>query len=179
MPDYRRARVPGATYFFTVVTEQRRLLLCEPDVRVALGSAVRTVRSLHPFTIEAWVLLPDHLHCVWTLPPGDTAYALRWSLIKRGVSQRVASRLPAPTPLQFERRESGLWQRRYWEHVIRDCEDWRRHVDYIHWNPVKHGYVSRPVEWQFSTFHRSVRAGMYPVDWGVAEGVDGDNFGEP
>lgn len=122
VPVYRRRTIAGATYFFTVVAQDRRPLLCDPDVRAALRVALRTVRSLHPFTIDAWVLLPDHLHCMWTLPRGDAGYSVRWSLIKSAVSRRCTSRLEAlpPTRSRTQRRESGFWQRRYWEHVIRD-----------------------------------------------------------
>ena len=168
MSNYRRARVPGGSYFFMLVAHDRRPVLTNEDVRAALRAAVQAVRTDHPFYVEAWVLLPDHLHCLWRLPEGDADYALRWAKIKR-----------------FTRHHLGmsagekLWQPRYWEHCIRDENDFARHADYTHWNPVKHGLVRCAADWPYSTFHRFVAAGMYPKDWGVAEDEFGDGkFGE-
>ena len=121
------------------------------------------------------MLLPDHLHCLWELPPGDTDFARRWSIIKRKVSQSV--HLPPTSNSRVARRESGFWQRRFWEHGIRDADDYRRHMDYLHWNPVKHGLVTRVADWPWSSFHRLVREGLYPTGWGGAGEQDGD-FGE-
>ena len=164
MPNYRRAWVPGGTYFFTVALLQRR----GNDLLVrhiaALREAVRAVRRAHPFVIHGWVVLPDHLHCVLTLPPGDCDYALRWRLIKMAFSKRLAA--GERRCLSRQRRgERGVWQRRYWEHLIRDDADFAHHLDYLHFNPVKHGLVARVADWPFSTFHREVRAGRYPADW--------------
>jgi len=184
MPEYRRARVPGGTYFFTVVTYDRRPLLCRDEVRTALRDSLRSTQLSHPFSIDAWVLLPDHLHCIWSLPPGDSDFPLRWAMVKRGVTRRCprfSSRgsRELRSPSRQRRHESTLWQRRYWEHLIRNADDFERHLDYVHWNPVKHGYVSRVVEWEFSTFHRYVKAGVYPADWGgLQEPTDGSVFGE-
>ncbi len=168
MPDYRRVCVPGGSYFFTLVAHDRRSVLCDEKVRAALRSAVQAVRAEHPFLIEAWVLLPDHMHCIWRLPEDAADYSLRWAQIKR-LTRRY---LELPASEQF-------WQPRYWEHCIRDDNDFARHVDYIHWNPVKHGLVRCAADWPYSTFHRFLKAGMYPENWGVAEDDFGDgNFGE-
>jgi putative transposase len=182
MPDYRRAFTPGGTYFFTVVTDRRRPILCDPPVRAALREALRSVRAAHPFDIDSWVLLPDHLHCIWVLPDGDTAFPRRWAMVKRAVTQRCGSSLHVEswaTPSKRRRHESTLWQRRYWEHQIRDAGDLNRHRDYLHWNPVKHGYVSRVSDWPYSTFHRFVRQEHYAPDWGGGQGLGaGSAFGE-
>lgn len=164
MSRYRRAAIPGATYFFTVVTYRRRPILCDAPVR----AAIQTVRARHPFTIDAWVLLPDHLHCLWTLPPDDANFAGRWALIKRLVSRACAAdyhRADWLTASKTKHRESTFWQRRYWEHCIRNDLDYSRHVDYIYINPVKHGLVYRVCDWPYSTFHRDVSRGRYPHDW--------------
>jgi len=149
MPDYRRSRVQGGTYFFTVNTYGRQAVLTEDAVREALRQGIESARRTLPFTIDAWVLLPDHLHCLWTLPPNDHNFSARWAIIKRHVSRRCSS--PSKATLsqsRQQRNESGFWQRRFWEHLIRDETDFRRHMDYIHWNPMKHGYVKRVADWQ-------------------------------
>ena len=183
MPNYRRAIVPGGSYFFTVVTAGRRPILCDDPVRSALRAAIAEVRARWPFTIDAWVLMPNHLHCIWTLPPGDSNYSRRWSAIKRLTNQGCATgynRVAAAAPSRHKRNEGGLWQRRFWEHCIRDQRDLERCRDYLHWNPVKYGYVARVADWPYSTFHRCVYDGVYPVDWGgeVARRIDGHRFGE-
>ena len=164
MPDYRRAWCPGGTYFFTHTLAHRHgndLLVRHVDL---LRQAVRKVRGVHPFHIHAWVVLPDHLHCVIELPPGDARYALRWRLIKL-IFSRSLTREGRPTAVQERRGEKGIWQRRYWEHLIRDERDFRHHIDYVHINPVKHGLIQRVGEWPYSTFHRLVEQGIYPADW--------------
>jgi putative transposase len=177
MATFRRALVPGGCYFFTVGTYQRQKLLTYPSVLVALRTAFDSVRSRHPFEIDAMVVLPDHLHCIWTLPPEDHDYARRWSLIKRETSRLVRHLIAAPLrPSGTRRHENGLWQRRFWEHLIRDENDFSRHVDYIHWNPVKHGLCERVVEWPHSSFHRYVRRGLLPLDWATGD-IEGQ-FGE-
>lgn len=176
MSDYRRARDVGACYLFTLVTHQRRPLLTEPPLRAALRGAIEQVRQRHPFVIHAWVLLPDHLHCLWQLPEEDADYGLRWSLIKRLTSQAVPS-VQGVSLSRRLRREAGLWQRRFWEHRIRDEADYRRHMDYLHWNPVRHGLVERVGDWRWSSYHRLVREGVYPADWGGAADGEG-GFGE-
>ena len=126
------------------------------------------VKSLHPFNIDAWALLPEHLHCIWTLPEGDTDFSKRWGLIKAKFSKELTGRGTPP-----------VWQNRFWEHLIRDDRDLQTHLDYIHYNPVKHGLVENPKDWPSSTFHRYVEEGFYPANWG--EGVSFqsiDKFGE-
>ena len=169
MPDYRRLRIPGATYFFTANLLDRRSDLLVAHIGV-LREAVSDVRTALPFHIDAWVVLPEHMHCMWTLPPGDSDFPKRWQAIKTEFTEA----LPAGrqrSPLMIRRREGGIWQRRYWEHVIRDDRDYAGHVDYIHFNPVKHGLVESPGDWPFSSFRQCVTAGLYPVDWfgGTAE----------
>ncbi len=170
MPDYRRVRVPGGTYFFTINLLDRRsdLLVREID---ALRNAVRRTRRERPFRIDAWVVLPDHMHCVLTLPEGDDDFSSRI----RAIKIRFVRAVPATerrTRVRARRGERGIWQRRFWEHTIRDEADLARHLDYIHFNPVKHGYVSRAGDWPYSTFHRLVSAGVYPADWGARDLVD-------
>lgn len=168
MSRYRRSNIPGCSYFFTVVTYRRQPILCEEPLRNALRDALITVRRKWPFTIDAWVLLPDHLHCIWTLPPGDADFSTRWGLIKRQVSLACFSfaRAEWMTASKHKHRESTLWQRRVWEHQIRNEMDFQRHIDYIHFNPVKHGLCNRVIEWPYSTYHRYVEQGVYLVDWG-------------
>ncbi|NCA83856.1 MAG: transposase [Opitutae bacterium] len=164
MPDYRRHRVPGGCYFFTVtLLERRRTLLV--DHIDGLRDAVRRVRRRYPFAIDAWVVLPDHLHCVWSLPPGDAGYPTRWRLIKL-LFVKALPKTERLSAVRQRRGERGIWQRRYWEHTIRDEEDYRRHVEYVHFNPVRHGLVTRVGDWPYSTFHREVAAGRLPLDWG-------------
>ena len=162
-----------------MVTLNRRPILCHPDVRAALRDAIHAVQSKHPFAVDAWVLLPDHLHTIWTLPPDDNDYAKRWSLIKRQVTQQCAALQPAtPTNSQAIRREGGLWQRRFWEHQIQSEADFERHADYIHYNPVKHGLADDVRDWPYSTYHRFVKSGVYPSDWGNQARVLTGRFGE-
>ena len=167
MPGYRRNRVPGGTYFFTVNLLERksRLLVHQID---ALRDAVRSVRTETAFHIDAWVVLPDHLHCLWTLPPGDGDYSGRWRRIKA----RFAAAMPPGerrSATRVARGERGIWQRRFWEHTIRDDADYAMHMDYVHFNPVKHGLVNRVADWPFSSFHACVARGVYPADWGVGD----------
>jgi putative transposase len=163
MTNYRRNRVPGACYFFTVNLAGRSQSLLVDHID-SLRSAFRYALDRHPFTVDAIVVLPDHLHAVWTLPEGDGDFALRWRLIKTVFSRAIPSteRRSASRQTKGER---GIWQRRYWEHTIRDEADFSRLVDYIHINPVKHGLVGRVADWEFSSFHRYVKAGILPVDW--------------
>jgi len=174
---YRRAFIPGGTFFFTQVTEQRRPLLAEQPAIDCLREAFRAVKTKRPFQIDAIVILPDHLHCVWTLPEGDTDFAVRWRLVKSWCTKHWPVPLPqAPTEARRNRGEGGLWQRRYWEHVIRDDLDLGRHFDYVHFNPVKHGYVRRPADWPYSSFRRAVESGLYTLDWAGAD-EDFDDIG--
>ena len=179
MTNYRRAR-GGDTYFFTVVTHLRRPFLCSDNARRDLRASIREVRDTHPFDIDAWALLPDHLHCIWTLPEGDADFSIRWALIKRGFTRRATDWLE---PLEVcesrkAKRESGVWQRRFWEHKIRDDRDFSAHCDYIHWNPVKHGLVKTPGDWPWTTLHRFVREGVYPKGW-CDEAVRSSSIGGP
>jgi putative transposase len=167
MSRYRRA-ASGATYFFTVVAYHRRPILCDDRVRAALREALERVRTRLPFEIDAMVLMPDHLHCIFTLPEGDTDFSTRWSQIKHHVAFacRASHGEFMVSDAQRRRRESPIWQRKFWEHQIRDECDMERHVDYIHYNPVKHGLVESAALWPYSTFARYVRAGVYAEDWG-------------
>jgi putative transposase len=175
MPNYRRAFVPGGCFFFTVnLLERRRTLLV--DHIATLREAVAATRRSYPFTIDAFVVLPDHLHAVWTLPPGDCDFSTRWRLIK----SRFAKALPKQerlSAIRMARGERGIWQRRFWEHLIRDEADYARHVEYCYINPLKHQLVARVRDWPHSSFHRDVRAGLFPEDWGGDVEVPGD-FGE-
>ena len=156
MVQYRRNRVKGGCYFFTVTLRDRSsdLLIRHVDV---LRNAFISCRRSRPFKMDAVVILPDHLHTIWTLPEGDADYPGRWKAIKAQFTRTL--------------RRGGLvqsspWQSRYWEHTIRDSEDWRRHMDYVHYNPVKHGYVQRPADWPHGSFGRAVNDGLYTLDWG-------------
>ncbi len=171
MSRYRRATAAGTSYFFTVVAYHRQPILCDDTVRDALRTAIESVRVTRPFVIDAWVLLPDHLHCVWTLPEGDADFSTRWMIIKRAVSLACREnyrRTDWVTASKLKHRESTVWQRRFWEHQIRDENDFARHVDYIHFNPVRHGYVQCAENWPYSTFHRYVRDGVYAQGWAGA-----------
>ncbi len=169
MSRYRRLSLAGGTYFFTVVMYRRQTILCDDMMRSALRAAIESVRRTRPFTIDAWVLLPDHLHCIWTLPEGDADFSTRWMMIKRKVSFTCATnylRKDLLTASKQKHRESTLWQRRFWEHQIRDDDDFARHMDYLHFNPVKHGLVANVKEWPYSSFHRLVEQGRYSANWG-------------
>jgi putative transposase len=162
--------VPGATYFFTVALAERR----GNDRLVrdigALRDAFRQTRDAHPFRIDAIVVLPDHLHCLWTLPAGDDDFPLRWRLIKARFSRSLMAN-ERISPSRARKGERGIWQRRYWEHLIRDKDDFRRHADYIHYNPVRHNYVETARDWPYSSFRLWVRKGLYPVDWAASPRV--------
>ncbi len=162
MSKYRRAIQPGAAYFFTVVTYHRKPWFdCEAHVSV-LREAFRRHMGKRPFRIDAVVVLPDHIHCLWQLPQGDSDFSGRWREIKKSVSRQLDSRTNA-------RNERLVWQRRFWEHLIRDEDDWKNHMDYIHYNPVKHGLVKRPADWPWSSFSKAVAQGWYDMDWGRTE----------
>ncbi len=166
MPNYRRVRVPGGTYFFTVnlLERHRRLLVERIDVlRLAFAEA----RAARPFFVVAAVVLPDHLHCVWTLPPGDADNATRWRHIKTAFARALPS-AERRSPRRVAKGERGVWQRRFWEHLIRDERDLTAHVDYVHFNPVKHGHAACAAAWPYSSVHRYVARGDLAADWGVA-----------
>jgi putative transposase len=172
---YRRAAIEGATYFFTLVIADRSSRLLTTHIET-LRQAMRTVRQRHPFEIVAAVVLPDHLHAIWRLPKGDADFPLRWALIKAGFS-RALPPTAAVDSSRAAKREREVWQRRYWEHMIRDETDLTRHVDYIHFNPVKHGHVRRAADWPYSTIHRYIERGDVARDWGVDAGEE-EGFGE-
>lgn len=180
MADYRRSRQDGGTFFFTVVTHRRRPILVEKAVRQALRQSIEDVRTDMNFEINAWLLLPDHLHCLWTLPENDNDFSKRWGRIKAGVSRRVGNAFSDSAAASRSRRkhhETAFWQRRFREHRIRDRHDYDRHFHYIHYNPVKHGLVNQVADWPWSSFHRYVKQGVYAQDWGGGCDIDGD-FGE-
>jgi putative transposase len=172
MPNYRRNRVAGACYFFTVNLHDRRsdLLIVEIE---ALRRAVGAARARYPFHIDAWVVPPDHMHCLWTLPPGDFDFPTRWQMIK-AIFSRSMWRPEERRASLVRKRESGIWQRRYWEHTIRDERDYAAHMDYIHFNPVKHGLAANAADWPFSSFVACVSLGMYAADWATRSVEPGD-----
>lgn len=168
MPYYRRWRQEGGKVFLTIVTYGRRKFLTSPDARAILRDAMTDTRQDRPWTTDGIVLLPDHLHVLWTLPPGDDDYSTRVALIKKSFTETwlAGGRAEAAsTAAQKRTRRRGLWQVRFWEHLIRDARDYAEHLEYIHRNPVHHGYVKYPREWEWSSFHRYLRAGCYEPDW--------------
>ena len=161
--------MPGGTFFFTVVTHERKRILTDATSRSYLRHAFRDVRARHPFEIVAMVLLPDHLHSVWKLPPGDSDFSTRWSQIKQIFTHRylcAGGQEAIVSSSRSGRRERSIWQRRFWEHTCRDEDDLKRCIDYLHWNPVKHGLARSVRDYPWSTFHRFVREGEYDPDWG-------------
>ncbi|MBM4207351.1 MAG: transposase [Gammaproteobacteria bacterium] len=176
MPDYRRYRIAGGTYFFTVNLLERNpndLLVKNIDV---LRKAVRQTRKNLPFHIDAWVVLPDHLHGVWTLPAGDNDNSNRWRSIKQ-IFSKAMPKTERRSGVRVARGERGIWQRRFWEHMILDDVDYAAHIDYCHINPVKHGLVKKAADWPYSTFHRYVKAGIYSNGWAApssSESTDGE-----
>ena len=176
MPRYIRHFIPGATYFFTVTLADRASTLLVDEIK-RLRRAYATACAQHPFDTLAICVLPDHLHALWRLPPDDADAPLRWRLVKGAFSRECEASAIRPAS-QARRREKGIWQRRYWEHQIRDEADLARHVDYIHWNPVKHGLVRQVREWPFSSFHRWVQRGDLPQTWGLVEAESSGGFGE-
>ncbi|SEH05828.1 REP-associated tyrosine transposase [Candidatus Venteria ishoeyi] len=176
MPNYRRWRVSGGCYFFTVnLLERKRHLLVEHiDL---LREAFRIVKQKRPFHIDAIVILPEHLHCIWVLPENDNDYSGRWRAIKKHFSKNIPA-TEHRSANRIKRHERAIWQRRFWEHTIRNDRDYASHVDYIHYNPVKHGWVEHPRDWPFSTYHRYMNNGMYPAYWGQAAPKFIGEFGE-
>ena len=169
MSDYRRYYIFGGTYFFTLVTYQRRPLFQDQAARQLLGHLMRRQAEQTPFQSVAIVLLWDHLHCLWTLPSGDTDYSARWKDIKAAFTRDWLRSGGEDRPVSFAkaaRGRRGVWQPRFHEHAIRDDRDLENHADYLHFNPVKHGYVKRPWDWQWSSFRRFVELGQYDRDWG-------------
>ncbi len=181
MSWYRRNYVPGGTYFFSVVTYRRQRFLTDPVARACLRNAISAIRGRYPFEVVGIVLLPDHLHTVWTLPEGDADYSLRWRRIKEEFTR---SYLPAggrespQSASRIKKGQRGVWQRRFWEHTCEDEEDLKRCIDYVHWNPKKHGLVTSIKDWHWSSFHRHVELGEYTLDWGREDPVPGYDMPE-
>jgi len=172
MPDYRRSILEGGTFFFTVVAYNRQPILTTPVAREILRSAWINVQERFPFTTDAVCLLPEHIHCIWTLPEGDFNYSVRWKEIKRLFTRDYLRQVG---PGEFRNKshqkqgEAAIWQRRFWEHTIQNQEDLARHVEYILFNPVKHGLVESVSGWPWSSFHQFVKLGLYPNEWGGSE----------
>jgi len=165
---YRRSKSEGATYFFTVVTYRRKRILCDNFNAALVKEAFTHIATNRPFKIDAFVMLPDHIHSVWTLPDGDNDYSTRWTLIKMYFTKRCDTRLKGGQSDNMKKKGlQGVWQQRFWEHQIRDDRDFAAHVDYIHYNPVKHSLAERPVDWKYSSFHKYVKEGIYDKNWGA------------
>lgn len=173
---YIRTRVPGSRYFFTVNLANRAndLLINEFDI---LRNAIYMTKIKYPFKTNAYVVLPDHMHIIMTLPPNDSNFSLRWSMIK-GLFSKQISHTESIALARKKKRERGIWQRRFWEHLIRDELDYEYHVNYIHFNPVKHGYVDKPSNWQYSSIHSYIEKGILPNDWAWVNPFTSGNFGE-
>ena len=169
MSEYRRTLIKGGIYFLTLVTYQRQNIFSLPHVRALLDTAILQTNQHHPFDEIAYCILPDHIHLIWQLPENDSNYSTRVSVMKRYFSKKYVEQFGLPIPKEAsrnKRREVTVWQRRFWEHYIRDEEDLYRHIDYVHYNPVKHGCVNRVRDWADSSFHKFVDAGYYDLDWG-------------
>jgi putative transposase len=185
MSDYRRFYVPGGMYFFTVVTYNRRNILTTDSGRRFLRTAIQIVHEDRPFQLFATVLLPDHWHLVMQLPPNDFDFSTRLKRIKEEfTSLWINAGLPETdvTESQARRGERGIWQPRFWEHLVDDEADLERCVDYIHWNPRKHNLVKRVQDYPWSSFHRFVRLGQYDINWGGEEPrsiASSRDWGEP
>jgi putative transposase len=175
MPNYRRMRVDGGCWFFTVNLHNRRQTLLTDHIGL-LRDAVARTQQTRPFTIDAFVVLPDHIHTIWTLPAEDSDFSTRWRSIKIHFAKALPT-LEARDEIRIARGERGIWQRRFWEHMIRDDRDYENHVNYCYINPVKHGLVGRVADWPYSSFHRDVRAGIFPEDWAGDASIIG-SFGE-
>jgi putative transposase len=175
MPRYIRLKQRGGTFFFTLVTYRRQPLLTRPGALDMLRESLEEVRRHQPFLLRAWVILPDHGHFIWTLPPDDDDYSSRWGRLKSAFTRRLYAEMPNLKPMsaaQRRRNEKTVWQRRFWEHQIRDSEDFTAHMDYLHYNPVRHGLVKRVSEWRYSSFHTYVERGVYGTNWGGSAPVE-------
>ena len=169
MPEFRRNYQPGGTFFFTVVTYNRQPILCQPSAQQLLQSVIKDQQAKRPFNSDAIVLLPDHLHTVWTLPVGDKNFSVLWASIKATFTRLYLQKGASESLIrkgQTKENRRGIWQPRFMEHTIRDENDMMNHIDYIHYNPVKHGLVDKPASWAWSSFHRYVKQGTYPKHWG-------------
>jgi putative transposase len=173
MPDYRRAFVPGGTFFLTIVTHERRPLFAEPPNVERLRRVLREIRQADSFEFVAGVVLPDHLHFIWALPRGDADFSRRVGRMKVLFTRSLCGPGNLPVAVSASRRshrESDVWQRRFWEHTIVDEEDLENHLHYLHYNPVKHALATCPHFWPHSSFAKWVRLGLYTGDWGCACG---------
>jgi putative transposase len=175
MPNYRRAFVPGGTWFFTVTVLDRRSRLLTDQIHL-LRESIRATRARYPFVIDAMVILPDHIHAIWTLPEDQADFSMRWRLIKARFARGLLP-LEHRSDVRQRRGERGIWQRRFWEHLIRNDADYARHVEYCYYNPVKHGLVASVSDWLHSSFHRDVEEGIVPADWGGTAEISGE-YGE-
>lgn len=162
MSEYRRLYREQGWYFFTIVTYNRQKILTHPDNVTRLRRSFQYAMNKHTFFIDAIVVLLDHIHCIWRLPHDDDDFSTRWRLVKWHFSLGMDT-------LLTERGEKKVWQRRFWEHLLRNEKDWQRHMDYIHHNPVKHRYVQNPKDWRYGSFHDAVKRGFYTIDWGSQE----------
>ena len=183
MPNYTRAKFEGGYYFFTLVTYQRIKLFRDECARRCLREAIEKTQSLRPFNIVAFCLLFDHLHCIWKLPENDSDYSKRWSSIKGQFSKEYSKLSGQRKRVPLSRARKGevcIWQRRFWEHQIRDENDLQRHVDYVHYNPVKHGFVQQVEEWPWSTYRKYVKEGFYgrANDFEQIKNISIEGFGE-
>ena len=183
MANYKRIYIPGSMVFFTVVTYKRQPFLTSQKARRCLRTSWQSVCREYPFKVVALILLPDHIHCIWQMPEKDADFSKRWGLIRKGFTQ-VFQDFLCPnlniTKSRVKRREGAVWQRRFWDHVIRDDKDFENHLNYIHYNAVKHGLVNNPRDWPWSTFHQFVKMGYYELDWACGEDMFGEveGFGE-
>lgn len=175
MSEYVRYRIKGGCYFFTVnlLERHKSLLIDHVDL---LRESVRKCKQKQPFHIDAWVVLPEHMHCIWTLPEGDEDFSSRWKAIKTHFSKSLPKD-ERRSQIQHKRGERGIWQRRFWEHAIRDDNDYEKHMDYLHFNPVKHGWAKNVIDWPYSSFHKYLKDDVYPANW-AGEITDDIHVGE-
>lgn len=170
---YQRYFQPGGTFFFTIVTYKRRKIFISEKTINLFNESVKCVQQRHPFEIQAFCICPDHIHMIWKLPEDDVDYPTRLRLIKSHFSHHYNDKNRFGLPeSRIKKGEKTIWQRRYWEHFIRNEEDFSRHIEYIHFNPVKHGLVDSPILWKFSSFSDFVQQGLYPADWGENSSMD-------
>ena len=178
MSNYRRCYLPGGSYYFTVVTDRRAQILGTDLARDLLRAAfLDCFQRWPPFRVDAMVMLREHMHAIWTLPPDDDDYPKRWGAIKKHFTQSwlaLGGTEQSCSPSRIAHRRRGVWQRYYIEHTLRDERDYQRHFDYIHFNPVKHGLVERPGDWPYSTFQRWMKRGLYDPEWGDISGESQD-----
>ena len=174
--QYRRVYVKGGSYFFTVIAEKRRNIFTDDNVKL-LRSAFKSVMEKRAFVIDAAVVLPDHLHFIWTLPEHDSDYSTRWRLIKTAFTKQYPDKFIVQNVNRNNKKQQDIWQHRGWEHCLRDEWDFQQHVNYIHYNPVKHGLVKRAVDWQYSSIHRYIKSGMLDKHWGEGEMDFSDDIG--